>query len=34
MPLKMDKGRTQIDWPKDKKIDDDAQGITSERWHR
>ena len=30
----MDKGRTQTNKSKDKKFDNDAQGITPERWHR
>ena len=29
--LKMDKGRTQINGPEDKKADDDAQSLTSKR---
>ena len=32
--LKMDKGGTQTNGPEDKKIDDDTQGLTSERWLR
>ena len=32
--LKMDKEGTQTNWPKDKQIDDDAQGVTFERWYR
>ena len=32
--LKMEKGRTQTNWPKDKKVDDHAQGFTSVGWHR
>ena len=29
--LKMDKVRTQTNGPEDKKVDDDTQGLTSER---
>ena len=32
--LKMDKGETQTNGPKNKEIDNDALGLTSERWHR
>ena len=32
--LKMEKGRTRLNEPKDKEIDDYAQGFTLERWHR
>ena len=32
--LKRSKGRTQWKGPEDKKADDDAQGLISERWHR
>ena len=32
--LKMDKGGTQTNGPKDKEIDDYAPGLTPERWHR
>ena len=30
----MDKEKTQTNRPEDKKSDDDAQGIISDRWHR
>ena len=32
--LKIDIGRTQTNWPKDKTDDDNEQGLTSERWNR
>ena len=30
----MNKGESEINTPKNKKIDDDPQGLTSETWHR
>ena len=34
MILKIDKGGTQTNGPKDKEIDDNAQSLIFERWHR
>ena len=30
----MDKGGTETNGPKDKKVDDEAQGLTPKRWHK